>query len=57
MNTYIPIEISCLGRKMTKKIKPFQMVWNLLSSKEPDSKVVGKKEETNLQHTIRGIQI
>jgi len=34
-----------------------KITWNLLSSKEPDSKVVGKKEETNLQHTIRGIQI
>ena len=56
MNTYIPIEISCLGRKMTKKIKPSKMVWNLLSSKEPDSKVIGKKEETNLQHLNRELQ-
>ena len=45
-----------MGSKMSKKIKPLQMVWNLLSSKEPDAKVIGKKEETNLQHVIRGIQ-
>jgi len=41
---------------MLEKIKPSKMVWNLLSSKEPDVKVIGKKEETNLQHVIRGIQ-
>jgi len=41
---------------MTKKIKPSKMAWNLLSSKEPDSKVIGKKEETNLQHLNRGLQ-
>jgi hypothetical protein len=39
-----------------QKTKPSQVVWNLLSSKEPDSKVIGKKEETNLQHAIRRLQ-
>jgi len=38
---------------MIQKINPSQVVWNLLSSKEPDSRIVSKKEETNLRHVIR----
>jgi len=41
---------------MNKKRKPSKMVWKLLSSKEPDSKIVSKKEESNLQHAIRRLQ-
>ena len=41
---------------MIQKTKPSQVVWNLLSSKESDSKIVSKKKETNLQHAIRGLQ-
>jgi hypothetical protein len=41
---------------MSKIPKPSQVVWKLLSSKESDSKIASKKEETNFQHVIRGIQ-